>query len=67
MLIKDARRHAEHLCDVWSTEEGTDHIGVIERIREHAAEPKAFVSGHPEYGGKWLYVAELDTACKIQD
>jgi hypothetical protein len=61
MKIEDAREHAEHLCDVWTDE----HIGVIEQLREHAAEPMAFVSGHPEYPGKWIFVAELGTSCKL--
>jgi hypothetical protein len=32
MDVADARRHAEHLCDVYPTDDAIDHVGVIERM-----------------------------------
>ena len=70
MTLSDARRHSAHLCDAFSGSyaNNDEHIGVISRIRAgRMAEPMAFVSGHPQYVGRWVKIGELSTACKIAD
>ncbi len=63
MTPEEARRHAEHLCDVWPRTE--EHIGVIGWLNDKG--DRAEVSGHPQYGTGLFYVSELETSCKIED
>lgn len=67
MTDEEVQRHAEHMCDVYPVAPEQEHIGVIAQIRGHAAESMAFVDGHPEYPGRWFFVNELSTSCKIPD
>jgi hypothetical protein len=61
--LASAKRHAEHMCDVWPWDEAVEHIGVIERLHRG----RALVSGHPEYPARWFPYAELTTRCKVKD
>lgn len=67
MNLSDARRHADHLCDVYPTDENVEHIGVMESVRIVKGKWSALVSGHPEYAAKWFPIVELSTSCKITD
>ena len=61
MTKSEAKRHGQHLCDVWSLSE--DHLGVIEKVHGERAK----VSGHPVYGDRWFPLTDLGTNCKVQD
>ncbi len=63
MTPEDARRHAEHLCDVWP--KSGEHIGVIGWLSKRG--DRAEVSGHPEHGTGLFDVADLETSCTIRD
>ena len=65
MTPEEARRHAEHLCDVFVADGQpyAEHVGVIERLSSDAR--AARVSGHPEYGAKNFPVSALGTCCKV--
>lgn len=65
MRIEDARRHAQHLCDVWPTDETDEHIGVIEKL--DIRRQRLTVSGHPEYPAREFWISEVETSCKIED
>jgi hypothetical protein len=67
MQLIDARRHAEHLCDVYPSDPDVEHIGVIGSIRIIRGQWSALVGGHPEYGDRWFPVADLATSCKVTD
>lgn len=66
----EAMRHAEHMCDVYSTDRDDDHIGVISDLNLPTplnGTPMALVSGHPMHGDKWFPIADLTTSCKVKD
>jgi hypothetical protein len=67
MNTADAKRHASHLCDVWSAAEGAEHVGVIEYLSTRGGARGAMVAGHPAYGSAWLPLEMLSTGCKIID
>ena len=67
MELRDAKRHAEHLCDVFPADDTDEHCGVIERFRTRKGVREALVGGHPAYPDRWIPVSALATVCTIRD
>lgn len=71
MTLEEAKRHAEHLCNVWPIDENDEHCGVIEEVSVHdyviAQAAIVKVSGHPTYGTRWFFLHEIETNCQIED
>lgn len=67
MTLEEAKRHAEHLCDVWPIDENDEHCGVIIHVGENDMRGQVLSGGHPEYGPRWFSPAAIETNCQIKD
>jgi hypothetical protein len=59
---KEAKRHMEHGCEVFTIPPTIAHRGVICEVKRSDTDgsTSAFISGSP---GRWLWLTELFTKC----
>ena len=71
MTLADAKRHREHMCDVYDTTETSEVCGVIDgEILENvngSPIPYVWVSGSLNAEDGWVPLSNLGTSCKILD